>query len=108
MQSQRINRILSRLLDVSMTGLAGILIRRLMRTVTPPEHQEGVVARAIEQQTAKLPSDLFLWLAGGSIIASLLLKSSGRHQDALFVGQWPAPFLLLGVYNKLVKLHGSD
>ena len=27
---------------------------------------------------------------------------------ALFVGQWAAPFLILGIYNKLVKLHGSD
>ncbi len=79
-----------------------------MRTITPPEHAEGPVARTIEHQTAKLPSDLFLWLAGGSIIASLLLKMSGRAQDALFVGQWPAPFLLLGIYNKLVKLFGSD
>ncbi len=79
-----------------------------MRTVTPPEHSEGIVARTIEAQTAKLPSDLFLWLAGGSIIASLILKSNGRAHDALFVGQWPAPFLLLGIYNKLVKLMGSD
>jgi hypothetical protein len=79
-----------------------------MRTITPPEHQEGIVARTIEQQTAKIPSDFFLWAAGLSIIGSLLLKARGRHQDALFVGQWPAPFLLLGVYNKLVKLLGSD
>ena len=79
-----------------------------MRTVTPPEHREGSVARAIETQTAKLPSDLFLWLAGVSIVGSLVLKISGRDKDALFVGQWPAPFMLLGVYNKLVKLLGSD
>lgn len=79
-----------------------------MRTITPPEHSEGTVARTIEQQTAKLPSDTFLWLAGASIAASLTLKMMGRDKDALFVGQWPAPFLLLGVYNKLVKLMGSD
>ena len=79
-----------------------------MRTVTPPEHREGVVARTIEQQTAKLPSDIFLWAAGASILTSLVLKASGRTHDALFVGQWPAPFLLLGVYNKIVKIHGSD
>jgi hypothetical protein len=79
-----------------------------MRTVTPPEHREGAVARSIEQQTAKLPSDLFLWAAGASILASLILKANGRKDDALFVGQWPAPFLLLGIYNKIVKLHGSD
>ncbi|MDB6124024.1 MAG: hypothetical protein JWQ71_3017 [Pedosphaera sp.] len=71
-------------------------------------HSEGKVARAIEQQTAKLPSDWFLWAAGASIATSLALKVSGRDKDALFVGQWAPTFLLLGVYNKLVKLHGSD
>src|SRR5437879_13740306 len=75
---------------------------------TRPQHTEGPVARTIEQQTAKLPSDLFLWAAGASIVGSLTMKCCGRDHDALFVGQWAAPFLLLGVYNKLVKLAGSD
>jgi len=79
-----------------------------MRTITPPEHSEGVVARAIEQQTAKLPSDTFLWLAGGSIAASLTLKMMGQDRTALFVGQWAPTFLILGLYNKLVKVAGSD
>ena len=79
-----------------------------MRTITPPEQREGRVATAIEQQTSKLPSDTWLWLAGGAIIGSLVLKSLGRDKDALFVGQWPAPFLLLGVYNKIVRLLGTD
>lgn len=79
-----------------------------MRTYTPPEHEEGVVAKTIEQQTAKLPSDTFLWLAGGSIATSLTLKMMGRDHEALFVGQWAPTFLILGLYNKLVKLMGSD
>ena len=79
-----------------------------MRTYTPPEHEEGVVAKTIEQQTAKLPSDTFLWLAGGSIATSLTLKMMGRDHEALFVGQWAPTFLILGLYNKLVKLAGSD
>ena len=79
-----------------------------MRTITPPEHEEGVVARSIEQQTAKLPSDTFLWLAGASIAASLTLKMMDRDKDALFVGQWAPTFLILGLYNKMVKLMGSD
>jgi hypothetical protein len=76
--------------------------------MTPPEHEEGVVAKTIEQQTAKLPSDTFLWMAGGSIAVSLALKSLGRDHEALFVGQWAPTFLILGLYNKLVKLMGSD
>ena len=79
-----------------------------MRTYTPPEHREGMVARSIEQQTAKLPSDLFLWAAGASITASLLLKMTRRDHDALFVGQWAPTFLILGLYNKVVKVAGSD
>lgn len=79
-----------------------------MRTYTPSEHREGAVARAIEEQTAKLPSDTFLWAAGGAIAGSLTLKMLGRHQDALFVGQWVPTMLILGLYNKLVKVAGSD
>lgn len=79
-----------------------------MRVMTPPEQQEGTVAKTIEQQTAKLPSDTFLWLAGGSIAAALTFKMMGKDHHALFFGQWAPTFLLLGVYNKIVKLLGSD
>ena len=74
----------------------------------PIEHSEGPVARALEEQTAKLPSDAFLWAAGASIAASLILKILDKHHEALFVGQWAPTILILGLYNKLVKLHGSD
>ena len=39
---------------------------------------------------------------------SLGLKIAGKKHEALFVGQSAAPFLLLGVYNKLVKVEGHD
>lgn len=71
-------------------------------------HSEGSIALAIEEQTAKIPSDVFLWAAIGSIGTSLALHVSGKKEEARFVGQWVAPFLLLGVYNKLVKIAGSD
>jgi hypothetical protein len=69
---------------------------------------EGPLARAIEHQTAKLPSDAFLWAALASIATSLALQMWDRKKDALFVGQWAPTFLLLGIYNKLVKQLGSD
>lgn len=72
------------------------------------EHTEGFLARTIEEQTAKLPSDVFLWAAGGSIATSLVLKTLGRHEDALFIGQWAPTFLILGLYNKIVKVAGHD
>ena len=73
-----------------------------------PDHREGAVARSIEHYTAQLPSDTFLWAALGSIGVSLALRLSGNRHDALFVGQWAPTFLLLGLYNKLVKVAGSD
>jgi len=72
------------------------------------EHSEGKVAKAIEEQTAKLPSDLFLWASLGAMGISLALKLSRHKHAALFVGQWAAPFLLLGLYNKIVKTEGHD
>jgi hypothetical protein len=73
-----------------------------------PEHREGSIARAIEQQTAKLPSDAFLWAAVGSIGLSLALELSGKEKTANFVGHWAPTLLILGLYNKMVKLQGSD
>ncbi|MEX2176244.1 MAG: hypothetical protein WD872_17920 [Pirellulaceae bacterium] len=72
------------------------------------QHSEGYVARTIEEQTAKLPSDVFLWAAVASMGISLFLQSSGRRQDSLFIGQWAPAFLLMGLYNKVVKVAGSD
>jgi hypothetical protein len=67
------------------------------QSIGRPDHREGYVARTIEDQTAKLPSDLFLWAAGGSIGGSLILKMAGREHDSLFVGQWAPTFLILGL-----------
>lgn len=91
-----------------MTTAASNRMGKTGSTHEAEEHSEGMVARAIEEQTAKLPSDLFLWAAGGSIIGSLALHFAGRKEDSNFVGQWAPTFLILGLYNKLVKVAGSD
>ena len=72
------------------------------------DHAEGRVARTIEEQTAKLPSDTFLWAAGAAIAASAALQMAGNRQMSTFVGQWAPTLLILGLYNKLVKQLGSD
>jgi hypothetical protein len=71
-------------------------------------HTEGRVAKTIEEQTAKLPSDTFLWLAVGAMTASATLQAMGNKHVSLFVGQWAPTFLIFGLYNKLVKQLGSD
>jgi len=73
------------------------------------QRKEGDVAKAIESQTSRLPSDIFLWSAIGVMATSLTLKLLIKKDHiALFIGQWAAPFLLLGIYNKLVKQKGHD
>jgi len=63
---------------------------------------------AVERQTSQVPSTVFLGLAFGSMAASAILQIAGKNHWALFVGQWAAPFLIMGNYNKMVKQHGSD
>ena len=43
------------------------------------QHTEGVVARTIEEQTAKLPSDTFLWAAVGAMGASAIADRGKRR-----------------------------
>ena len=69
---------------------------------------EDRVTGAIESKTSQVPSSGYLAAALGSMAGSLILKLAGQDNWALFVGQWAAPFLIMGVYNKMVKQHGSD
>jgi hypothetical protein len=85
-----------------------IMERVIEDVVNNTTHREGKTARAIEEQTAKLPSDLFLWAGVGLLSASLVLKACKQDHLALFVGQFAAPVLLLGTYNKVVKVEGHD
>ena len=69
---------------------------------------EGKTTQMIEKTTAAVPSATFLILAGGAIAASLVLKLTGRNSTANFVGEWAPTILMLGLYNKIVKVLGSD
>jgi hypothetical protein len=72
------------------------------------EHREGAVARTIEEQTAKMPSDWFLWAAIGAMATSFALQVAGNRQVSNFIGQWAPSLLVMGLYNKVVKQLGSD
>ncbi len=76
--------------------------------VLPGQAQEDQITASIEKHTAQIPSSVYLGAALGSMAVSVGFKIAKRTDMALFIGQWAAPFLLLGVYNKLVKIHGSD
>jgi hypothetical protein len=76
--------------------------------VVPGEAQEDQITAAIEKVTSQVPSTVFLGAAIASIIGSICFQAAKKQHEALFVGQWVAPFLILGLYNKMVKQHGSD
>jgi len=37
-----------------------------------------------------------------------LVPRMGKWHEGLFIGQWVPTLLILGLYNKLVKVAGSD
>jgi hypothetical protein len=100
-------------------------IREELRTdrTLSGEQREGRIARTIEAQTAKIPSDWFLYAAAGAVVGAIALRlRSGRARgprfapprmiarrlDAHFIGQAVPSLLLLGLYNKVVKVLGHD
>lgn len=80
----------------------------------PVTKNEGKTTEIIERRTGSVPSGAYLSLAIGSMIASAAImlsarrstfgRVSGRADLANFVGQWAPSLLVIGVYNKLVKI----
>lgn len=73
-----------------------------------PIQTEELVSGTIQSQIVKLPSDVFLWAAMGSIGGSFALQMMGRKDLSLFVGQWAPTFIILGVLDKLIRIAGSS
>lgn len=70
--------------------------------------REGGTTKMIESYTAQVPSGAYLTLALGSMGLSLLMMLTGRKEAANFIGQWVPTLLIVGLYNKLVKVQGSE
>ena len=75
-------------------------------TTTEPmmQKEEGKVTTKIEERTAKVPSGAYLGLAIGSMVLSAGFMLAGKKQIANFVGQWVPSLLVIGLYNKMVKI----
>jgi hypothetical protein len=75
-----------------------------LRHIADAPIKEGGTTRAIEKQTAKVPSLGFLSLAVGSMAVSAALILTKRKEAANFVGLWAPSLLIMGLYNKMVKI----
>jgi len=76
--------------------------------VEPGQNEEGSITKRIENLTTRVSSGTFLSLAAASTVLSAVLQGMGQKRNAQFVGQWVPTILILGLYNKIVKLQGSE
>jgi len=70
--------------------------------------REGELTKQLETYTGAIPSSAYLTIAVGAMAASLLFQVAGRSKWGNFIGQWVPTWLLIGLYNKLVKVEGHD
>ncbi len=68
------------------------------------QRHEGKITHKLEERTSRLPSGTYLGLAIGSMIASAAFQLAGKRETANFIGQWVPSLLVIGMYNKLVKI----
>ena len=69
---------------------------------------EDEFTKTVESYTASIPSTAFLGLALGAIGLALVAQATGRGKWGNFIAQWVPTVLVMGLYNKLVKLEGHD
>ena len=73
-----------------------------------PRPTEDQFTKTIESYTAAVPSTGYLTVAIGAMGLSLLCEVAGRGKWGNFIAQWVPTWLIIGLYNKMVKLEGHD
>jgi hypothetical protein len=73
-----------------------------------PRRTEDQFTKTIESYTAAIPSSGYLAVAIGAMGLSLACQVAGRGKWGNFIAQWVPTWLIIGLYNKLVKLEGHD
>jgi hypothetical protein len=66
--------------------------------------REGEPTKSIMEMQEMIPSPIYAYAAGASVLASALLFFTRRSKDwALFVGQWAPTILAMGLFYKALK-----
>jgi hypothetical protein len=71
------------------------------------EHRESSLTRLLEQQAAKVPSDVFLFSSLCALAAAAAADLAHRERLGRWFGLWVTPLLVMGVYTKMVKTFGA-
>ena len=77
-------------------------------TESGSHRREDQVTKSIEEYTAAIPSSAYLAVAVGAMATSFVLQVVGRGKWGNFIAQWVPTWLVIGLYNKLVKIEGHD
>jgi hypothetical protein len=83
--------------------MLGMASSRTLRNAT-----EDDFTKTVEAATAAVPSTAYLALGLGAVALSLVLQTTGRGKWGNFVAQWVPTILIMGLYNKVVKVAGHD
>ncbi len=83
-------------------------LRAVKDTMESPQQTEDEFTKSIERYTAAIPSSAFLGVAIGAMALSLAFQFGGRGKWGNFIAQWVPTWLIIGMYNKMVKLEGHD
>jgi len=67
------------------------------------EESKHEAARPVERAPMEIPSSLYLFATGASILASLMLFLRRNKEAGIFVGLWPATILGVAVLQKLTR-----
>jgi hypothetical protein len=78
------------------------------RVSQSPSKTEDQFTKSVEEYTAAIPSSAYLAVALGAMALSLTFQATGQGKWGNFIAQWVPTWLIIGVYNKLVKLEGHD
>ena len=73
-----------------------------------PKPTEDEFTKTIEEYTASIPSSAYLGVAVGAMGLSLLCQVAGHGKWGNFIAQWVPTLLIIGLYNKVVKVEGHD
>ncbi len=73
-----------------------------------PQPSEDEFTKTIEKYTASIPSSAYLAVAVGAMGFSLFCQLVGRGKWCNFIAQWVPTWLIIGLYNKVVKQEGHD
>ena len=76
--------------------------------IEQPRKREDSLTTTVEAYTASVPSSAYLGVAVGAMALSLAFQLAGRGKWGNFLAHWVPTWLIIGLYNKLVKLEGHD